>query len=128
MARNPARPMMTPRLLATWECSMPGKRTSLILMTLIALACAPALWAGPEQGCGDCHGKDGASTESDVPVIGGQSAAYLQDQLGEYRDGARPCPESKYRAGDKSRPATDMCKLAKALTEPDLAAVSGYFA
>ena len=84
------------------------------------LLAASASAADPLQGCADCHGKDGASTESDVPVIAGQSAEYLKDQMHDYRGGERPCPQTKYRAGDKSRPATDMCKIAKAMSEADI--------
>ena len=36
------------------------------------------------ENCAACHGKDGASTESDVPIIGGYSAKYLGDSLTNY--------------------------------------------
>lgn len=86
---------------------------SVLLLSGVASTAA----AGPADTCADCHAKDGASTEPDVPIIGGQSAAYLSDSLADYRDKKRPCPQSKYRGGDKSRPATDMCKIAQALSE-----------
>ena len=76
------------------------------------------------QICADCHGKDGASTESDVPIIGGQSAQYLSDALDDYREQKRPCPESKYRSGDKRRPATTMCRVAGDLAPRDAAEVT----
>lgn len=74
--------------------------------------------------CDDCHGKDGASTEADVPIIGGQSAVYLADSMALYAEKGRPCPESKYRSGDKARPATDMCRIAKELSEDEIAKLS----
>lgn len=84
--------------------------------------------AGPAEACADCHGKDGASSESDVPVIGGQSESYLKDTLQQYREGARPCPETKYRAGNVKRQPTDMCRIAKALGEKELAELAGNLA
>jgi sulfide dehydrogenase cytochrome subunit len=92
-----------------------------LLLPLAAVA------ASAVEGCADCHGKDGASTESDVPIIAGQSAAYLKDAMDEYRGGDRPCPESRYRSGDKSRPATDMCRIAKALSDKELAEAARAF-
>lgn len=102
---------------------MSRKYASLVAVAM-ALALAPAAWsATPDQACADCHGKDGASTESDVPVIGGVSAAYLTDAMEAYRDSKRPCAETAYRAGDKKRPKTDMCKIATKLSAEDTAAV-----
>jgi cytochrome subunit of sulfide dehydrogenase len=88
--------------------------TGLATMAL-ALALAPAALAN--GGCSDCHGKNGASTESDVPSIGGLSEQYLLDSMAAYRAKERPCPESKYRAGDTKRPKTTMCKIAADLGE-----------
>lgn len=77
-----------------------------------------------KSSCADCHGEDGISTEPDLPIIGGQSATYLADALVEYRDKERPCPETEFRAGDKERAATDMCRIAKSLSEKEIAALS----
>ncbi len=79
------------------------------------------------QSCADCHGAKGASTEADVPVIAGQSSAYLQATMTDYREGKRPCLESKYRAGDKSRAPTNMCKIAAAMNETEIQLSSDHF-
>lgn len=102
-----------------------------LVAAALLLALAPAgavLAAEPEQACADCHGKDGASTESDVPVIGGLSAPYLLDSMAAYRDNKRPCPQTKYRAGDTKRPATTMCKVAAQLGAEQTAAVAKHLA
>ena len=78
--------------------------------------------------CNACHGADGVSTESDVPTIAGVSAFVLEEYMFEYRDDARPCPESKYRSGDTGRPATDMCTVAKKLDEDTIAGISEHYA
>lgn len=94
---------------------------------VLALALVPGFAAQPEQVCADCHGKDGASTESDVPTIGGLSEQYLVDAMAAYRDKQRPCPESKFRAGDVKRAKSDMCKVAVQLGA-DTATVAKHFA
>jgi sulfide dehydrogenase cytochrome subunit len=78
--------------------------------------------------CADCHGKDGASTESDVPIIGGYSAKYLSDSLVNYRNKARPCPQAKFRAGSHRGEATDMCAIAAKLSDADVKAIAGFLA
>lgn len=78
--------------------------------------------------CEGCHGTDGVSEWADVPTIAGISEFVLSDALFYYRDDARPCEESEYRAGDTSRPPTDMCAVAKALSEDEIDAISAHFA
>ncbi len=99
----------------------------ILVFTLFGIA-SSASAADPAQACMDCHGKDGVSTESDVPIIAGASEAYLTDSMADYREKSRPCPESKYRAGDKKRPATDMCRIATGLSQADAAKAVAYFA
>ena len=109
---------------------MSRKQTSLFLAALV-LALAPtaaALAAEPEALCADCHGKDGASTESDVPTIGGVSESYLLDNMAAYRDSKRPCPETKFRGGDTKRAKTDMCKIAGKLSADETAKVAKHLA
>jgi sulfide dehydrogenase cytochrome subunit len=76
--------------------------------------------------CAGCHGKDGASTESDMPIIGGYSAKYLGDSLANYKNKARPCPEVKYVAGSQKGQSTDMCTVAGKLSADDIAAIAGH--
>jgi cytochrome subunit of sulfide dehydrogenase len=83
--------------------------------------------AGATVDCADCHGKDGASSESDVPTIGGLSEQYLVDSMAAYRDSKRPCPRTAYRAGDKKRPRTDMCEIAGKLSAEETATVASEF-
>ncbi len=78
--------------------------------------------------CAECHGKDGASHESNVPTIGGMSASYLNDSLTAYKNKERPCPETKYRDGPKKGQKTDMCKVAKDLGDADVKEVAKFFA
>ena len=109
---------------------MSRKQASLVVAALV-LALVPvgaALAAEPETLCADCHGKDGASAESDVPSIGGASEQYLLDSMAAYRDSKRPCPETKFRAGDTKRPKTDMCKVAGKLSAEDTAKVARHLA
>lgn len=98
-------------------------KTAGFLAALILATTSAAAFAGAES-CADCHGKDGASTESDVPVIGGVSEQYLVDSMAAYRDSKRPCAKSAYRGGDKKRAKTDMCEIAGKLSAEDTAKVA----
>ncbi len=77
--------------------------------------------------CDRCHGADGVSAESDVPSIAGISSFILEEYIFEYQDDARACRESKYRSGDLEQPATDMCVVAKDLSEDDIAEISEFY-
>lgn len=79
------------------------------------------------ESCANCHGKDGVSTEADVPTIAGMSAAYLTDSMNAYAKKQRPCPATKYRGGPKKGQQTDMCRVAKDVGG-DVEAVAKFFA
>lgn len=77
--------------------------------------------------CTNCHGKNGASTEPDVPTIGGYSAEYLKGRLTAYKNQETACPEVKFRAGSKKGQNSDMCKMAHDLSEADIKQIAQYF-
>lgn len=93
-------------------------------LAALLIAVSPAVAVAGAESCADCHGKDGASAESDVPVIGGVSEQYLVDSMAAYRDSKRPCAKSAYRGGDKKRAKTDMCEIAGKLSAEDTAKVA----
>jgi len=103
---------------------MPGVVLGAIFMTQAVAADAASL----AESCANCHGKDGASTEPEVPIIGGYSAVYITDTMTAYRNKERPCPEAKYLEGPHKGEASDMCKIAEEISEADLATVAEYFA
>lgn len=78
--------------------------------------------------CANCHGKGGASTESDIPIIGGYSAEFLVNNLTAYKNKERDCPETKYRAGSKKGTKTDMCQIVKDLNDSDIKQIAQFFA
>ncbi len=69
------------------------------------------------KGCADCHGKNGVSSESDIPTLAGQSAVLIEDALLAFAEKQRPCANSKFRYGDTTRAETDMCKIAARLSD-----------
>jgi len=79
------------------------------------------------EGCDACHGKAGASTEKDVPIIGGYSQKYLEISLKAFKDKKWPCPETKIRTGPKKDTKTDMCKSAADLSDADMQEVAKYY-
>ncbi len=78
--------------------------------------------------CEDCHGKDGASQESKIPIIGGMSAAYISDALTTYQEKSRPCPDVKYPAGEHKGETTSMCKSTENLSEEDIGLIADHYA
>jgi sulfide dehydrogenase cytochrome subunit len=77
--------------------------------------------------CAGCHGKDGASQDPNVPIIGGVASSNLHDNLVAYQNKERPCPEAKFAEGSRKGQKTDMCQIAKELSEADINQVAQYF-
>ena len=104
----------------------------LVVSSLLALSCIPGSYAADVQdlvkSCADCHGKDGASSDPNVPIIGGFSAPYTTDSMIAYKEEERPCPESEYLSGDKKGQKITMCEIAKALDEDEMKKIGEYFA
>ncbi len=78
--------------------------------------------------CDSCHGPQGASTDSDVPIIGGQSSSYIATSLAYYQDWGRPCVKSAYRHGDTSKPVTTMCSICADISFDEMEALGDYYA
>jgi sulfide dehydrogenase cytochrome subunit len=78
--------------------------------------------------CAACHGKGGASTETDIPIIGGYSEASITDDLKAYKTKDRECRKTKYRSGPKKGKKTDMCEVVKDLSDSDIQQIAQYFA
>lgn len=79
------------------------------------------------QECNDCHGKNGVSTEGDMPTIAGASSFFIEEQMFAYQESARPCEKSKFRSGDTSRAPKDMCEIAKGLSEKQVQALAAHY-
>lgn len=81
-----------------------------------------------DESCASCHGKAGASTESDIPIIGGMSSGYIEYNLSAYKKKERPCPEVTVKSGPNKGKKTDMCEVAKNLSDSDISQVSKFLA
>ncbi len=79
------------------------------------------------EDCDSCHGKDGASTEPEIPIIGGISAAVLNDTMIAYKGKERPCPETEHVTGDKKGQKTTMCKIAEELSEDEIKKLGEHY-
>ena len=78
--------------------------------------------------CTHCHGKDGASTDPEVPIISGMSSQYMQDSMAAYVDKDRLCPEYEYPEGPSKGKKTDMCEIADDVSKKDVKALGKFFA
>lgn len=76
--------------------------------------------------CSYCHGKDGASADSDVPIIGGYSVEFLVNNLKAYRDHDRDCPDTKYRNGPDKGKKSSMCEITKNLKDNEIREIAVY--
>lgn len=87
-----------------------------LLLVSGAAATAQSLEAGRDKAgaCVPCHGPEGNSSLAAYPVIAGQPAAYVVQQLEDYRN--------------KRRMDGDMTALAAALTPQDVLDLAAYFA
>ena len=94
-----------------------------IAATALTLGLATGTWAA-EAGdatagatkaatCTACHGLNGNSVNPEWPVIAGQNANYLRDQITRVRDGQRP--------------NTLMLPMVKDLTDQDIADLATFF-
>jgi sulfide dehydrogenase cytochrome subunit len=102
------------------------------LYLLIGVLCVPLAVFGADVEtltaiCVDCHGAEGLSESSDVPILAGQAFTVIEDNLLAFRDGDRACTETSYRHGDTNRPATSMCEIAGALSDDDIEDLADYF-
>ncbi len=106
--------------------------TLLVCVAVFNFSLINGVWAADVgklvETCASCHGKGGASTESDVPIIGGYSEEFLVNNLKAYKDKERNCPETEYKSGSKKGTKTDMCKMVKDLSGNDIKQLAEYFA
>ena len=65
------------------------------------------------QLCASCHGEHGLPSDSTVPIIWGQQAAYIQTELNAYRNGDR---ESQI-----------MSSIAESLSDDEMSQIAAYF-
>ena len=80
---------------------------------LAAPACAQQ--AAPEliSGCVPCHGADGIARYGEVPILAGQNAPYVLNQLHAFQSGKRAHKEMRY--------------MTRNLTEAEMEAIAAYF-
>ena len=99
---------------------------------LFSLALTAGAWAADlnklVDECTSCHERDGASRDPNMPIIGGYSEPYLVSSLSAYKKKSRTCPEIEYLQGDKKVKLTDMCRIAKTLSESDIKNLAHYYA
>jgi len=78
--------------------------------------------------CTQCHKRDGASDDPNMPIIGGYSEPYIISSMTAYKNETRPCPDIHYISHDKTLETTNMCRISKVLSEQDIAKLAQYYA
>ena len=79
-----------------------------------------------EKRCAFCHGQDGASSDSSIPIIGGYSAKYVVDSIKNFRRKLRPCAEVSIPSGPRKGEKSDMCKVVADLGDDEAEAVARW--
>jgi len=100
-----------------------------VLGLSVVLAFAPAAQAADiaagkarvETVCAACHGANGVSVSDTIPNLAGQRAAYIENQLKAFKEGARKAPAP-------TSPIATMAAMAAQLSPADMADVAAYFA
>lgn len=109
-----------------------NKRFSVLTLAgaaLFSLSIAASASAGVVDTCAGCHGTDGTSKDSKLPVIGGMSAEYIKGTLEGYKSGDRKaCPSFTVSSGSKKGTKTDMCQVAKGLSDADIKEAADHYA
>jgi cytochrome c553 len=80
---------------------------------IAAPACAQQAVPAPISGCAPCHGADGIARFGEVPILAGQNAPYLLNQLHAFQTGKRAHKEMRY--------------MTRNLTEKEMEAIATYF-
>lgn len=100
----------------------------LLVLSGAATALAADGAAVYEKKCVNCHGQEGASKDSSIPIIGGYSAKYVVDSVKNFRKKLRPCAEVTIPSGPKKGSKSDMCKVVADLADDEADAVARWLA
>ncbi len=73
------------------------------------------------QVCAACHGANGVSVSDTIPNLAAQRAAYIENQLKAFKDGARKAPTA-------TSPIATMAAIATQLSPADITNVAMFFA
>ena len=101
---------------------------SVILGGLFIIDASAADLGELTEGCDICHGKDGASTNPDIPIIGGSSEHYLMNSMIAYIHQDRPCVEFEYPEGPNKGKKTTMCEIADNIARDDAVEIARHYA
>lgn len=85
-----------------------------MMLSLSALAADPQSGRAKAAACAVCHGEAGISTLPNAPHLAGQPAAYIEEQLRNFRSGKRQ--------------SEVMSVVAKPLSDADIADLAAWFA
>lgn len=104
---------------------------SVTLVLMLAALGAGGAFAADAPGvvkekCSNCHGKDGLSDDSEIPIIAGPSGFFIENQIAVFREEARPCAAEVFEAEDEVS-AENHCKLAGSLSEDQVSAAVEHY-
>ena len=78
--------------------------------------------------CSQCHQRDGASDDPNMPIIGGYSEPYIISSMMAYKEETRSCPDIEHLTPERKVETTNMCRISRGLSEEDIAKLAKYYA
>lgn len=99
----------------------------LFSLSLVTSACADELSKLLDT-CSQCHERNGASDDPNMPIIGGYSEEYIVSSLLAYKEQTRSCPTIEYISHKKKVESTNMCKISKDLSKEDMEHLAKHYA
>ena len=93
----------------------PRMKLAIVFAGIFVAVPATAQQAVPEliSGCVPCHGANGIARFGEVPILAGQNAPYLLNQLHAFQSGKRTHKEMRY--------------MTRSLSEEEMEAIAAYF-
>lgn len=101
-------------------------------LVLTALFACTVQAAGPVldrviTGCEFCHGQDGISTDSDIPIIAGQPEALIAVAHEQFKDWVRVCTSMQVPEGGDEVEMTSMCEVSASLDTDTIGALATHY-
>ncbi len=77
--------------------------------------------------CSGCHGVDGLSVNSTVPIIAGQAYTLIEDNLLAFRDDESACTATGLMQEEAAALVSAMCVFVKTLENRDISALAEFY-
>ena len=106
------------------------KASQLVVIAAFFTGTATAAEPGLQRvitGCEYCHGPDGISSDSNIPIIAGQPEALIAVAHEQFKDWVRSCTRMKAPKGSDEAELTSMCEVSASLDTITINALAVHY-